>query len=55
MKRKNVAWRKTLQKDVPVEERERKLREYRKVKNYVKRLIKEAKSRKDEELGEEVK
>ena len=44
MKRKGVAWKKTLQKDVPGEERERRKRVYREIKNEVKRS-------KEKELG----
>ena len=51
VKRKREAWKKTLQRNVPQEERERRKRDYREVKNEVKKLVLERKKLKDEELG----
>ena len=39
MRRKKAAWKKMLQEDVPEEERERRSREYIRVKKEIKRLV----------------
>lgn len=41
IKRKERAWKKKIQKDVPHEKRERRMREYRKVIHEVKHVITE--------------
>ena len=51
VKRKRTAWRKMLQKDVPDDERERRKRAYKILKNEVKRIVGKAKKERDEELG----
>ena len=51
VKKKRDAWKKTLQRNVSREENERRKREYRKVKNEIKKLVAERKKLKDEELG----
>ena len=44
-----------MQKDIPEEERERRSRDYNRVKKEVKRLLSEARKKKDEKLGKKVK
>ena len=51
VKRKKLAWKRTLQKNLSNEEKERRKREYQMQKNEVKRMVRDAKKKKDEELG----
>lgn len=54
VKRKKMAWKKTLQKNVPHEEKERRKREYMKQKAEIKMMVREAKKKKDEDLGKKL-
>lgn len=51
VRRKKLAWKRTLQKNLTGEEKERRKTEYRRQKNEVKVMVREAKKKKDEELG----